>query len=167
MPLTHIEYGSLASSEVMNDNLEYLDNKISTVADSLASTSSAIYSNIASINGTLSEKDDELESDLEDLQSDFTTFADAVNAKNNAPDYSRAIGITLPYTANRDGYIFAGVDGIDNAQYVYVNNVPVIGHCGYSGGKWVYSGALFRVSQGDIVSSSKVSGDIYFYPMKG
>ena len=35
MPLTHIEYGSLASSETMNDNFEYLDDRVTTVANNL------------------------------------------------------------------------------------------------------------------------------------
>lgn len=36
MALTEIEYGSLASSDVMNKNFEYLDNKISDVSENLA-----------------------------------------------------------------------------------------------------------------------------------
>ena len=35
MSLTNIEYGSLASSEVLNQNFTYLDNKISEVIESL------------------------------------------------------------------------------------------------------------------------------------
>ena len=33
MALTEIEYGSLASSEIMNNNFQYLDNRISSVSE--------------------------------------------------------------------------------------------------------------------------------------
>ena len=46
MALTEIEYGSLASSEVMNNNFEYLDNKISDVSENLASNVATINANI-------------------------------------------------------------------------------------------------------------------------
>ena len=167
MPLTNIEYGSLASSEVMNDNFEYLDDRITIVAGNLTSTSSSIYSSIASLNSTLSEQSEEIASDLQDLKTYTEDFKDEFDSVNNAPDYTQGIGITLPYSALANGYVYAGVDGMDTAQYVYVNNKPVHGHCGYSGGKWVYSGSLFRVSTGDIITSSNASGNYYFYPMKG
>lgn len=50
MALTTIEYGALASSEVMNNNFEYLDNRISSVSETFNSNNAGIYSNIASIN---------------------------------------------------------------------------------------------------------------------
>ena len=164
MPLTNIEYGSLASSEVMNDNFEYLDDRITDVAGNLTSTSSSIYSNIASLSTTLSGQSEEIASDLQDLKTYTEDFKDEFDSVNNAPNYSQGIGITLPYSALANGYVYAGVDGM---EYVYVNNMPVHGNCGYSGGKWVYSGSLIRVSTGDIITSSNASGNYYFYPMKG
>lgn len=53
MALINIEYGALASSEVMNNNFEYLDNRISSAVEGNASTTAAIYSNIASINSLI------------------------------------------------------------------------------------------------------------------
>ena len=50
MALTEIEYGSLASSDVMNKNFEYLDNKISDVSENLASNVATINANIATAN---------------------------------------------------------------------------------------------------------------------
>lgn len=84
-----------------------------------------------------------------------------------APDYDKGISISLPYTATKNGYVYAGVDGVDDARYVYVNGKPVHGHCGYSGGKLVYSGSTFRVSIGDIVTCDRTYGNYYFYPIKG
>ena len=167
MALEHIEYGSLASSEIMNNNFEYLDNRISSVAEMQATESSNIYSHVANINTNLSQQDTNLAADISSLQEDVNTLTNAFNAQNNAPDYSRAIGISLPYTVQNDGYVYAGVDGIDAHRYVYVNGQIVHGHCGYSGGKSVYSGSIFRVSNGDIVTCSKIMGQYCFYPMKG
>lgn len=167
MPLTHIEYGSLASSETMNDNFEYLDDKITTVANNLTSTSTSIYSNISNLNTSFTEQYQEIASDISDLADDLGILADSFAAQNNAPDYDKGIGITLPYTATADGYVYAGVEGTDTVKYVYVNEQIVHGHCGYSGGKTVYSGSLFRVSAGDVVTAGRTKWNYYFYPMKG
>jgi len=167
MPLTTITYGSLASSSVMNNNFNYLDNRISTVSDSLTSGNAAIYSSISSLSSSISEQTASIASDIEDLEDDLSELRDDFDGQNNAPDYSLGVGITMPYTVEADGYVYAGVNGIDNMRYVFVNDNPVHGHCGYSGGKGVYSGSLFRVSTGDVVTVEREKGLYYFYPMKG
>lgn len=166
MPLTHIEYGSLASSETMNDNFEYLDDRVTTVANNLVSASTSIYSNLSGLNSSLSGQISSLSSDIDDLAEELEDLSDSFTSQNNSPDYSRGIGITMPYTVVSDGYIYAGVDGTDYNSYVYVNEKIVHGHCGYSGGYNVYSGSVFRVSAGDIVTAGRISGSYYFYPMK-
>ncbi len=65
MALTRIEYGSLASSETMNNNFEYLDNKIAEASERITSTSASIYSNIASVNTQLSNQINAAESELQ------------------------------------------------------------------------------------------------------
>ena len=167
MPLSHLEYGSLASSEELNDNFEYLDNRITTVAENLTSTSSSFYSNVANINSSFSQQNSEMASDIDSLGDALETLRDDFDSQNNAPDYSHGIGIVLPYTVESDGYVYAGVNGLDFHRYVYVNGKKVHGHCGYGGGKEVYSGSLFRVSVGDVVSVDLAMDEYYFYPMKG
>lgn len=71
MALTEIEYGALASSEVMNNNFQYLDNRISTVAENLVSANAGTSSNIASINSTISSMSEEINSNLEDINSEI------------------------------------------------------------------------------------------------
>lgn len=90
-----------------------------------------------------------------------------ISTKVGMPNYSAGIGISIPYTAPSNGFIFGGVNGIDSGRYVYVNGKKVHGHCGYSGGKWVYSGSLFEVSKGEQITCDSASGEYYFYPMKG
>lgn len=167
MALTHIDYGALASSEVMNNNFEYLDNKIAEVVQKSDSDTSAIYSNIATLNGTFSAQTEQMINDISELKTYAEKIREDLDLKNDSPDYSKGVGISLPYTVTSDGYVYGGVDGTDSVQYVYVNSKPVHGHCGYSGGKWVYSGSLFRVCKNDVVSCSRTSGNYYFYPLKG
>lgn len=167
MPLTHIEYGSLASSETMNDNFEYLDDRVTAVANNLVSSTTSIYSNISGLSASISEEISGLGSDISELEDDLGDLRDDFDSQNNAPDYSRGVGITLPYTAEADGYVYAGVNGMDYMSYVYVNNKIVHGHCGYSGGYAVYSGSIFRVSTGDVITVDRTLGSYYFYPMKG
>ena len=167
MPLTHIEYGSLASSSVINNNFEVLSDKITTVSNNLTSTAASLNSNLSGINRSLAEQIEALTADISDLENDLNTLRDNFDSQNNSPDYSKGIAITLPYTVTQDGYVYAGVNGIDAIRYVYVNGSIVHGHCGYSGGYNVYSGSVFRVSTGDVVTCSSVMGNYYFYPIKG
>lgn len=168
MPLTHIEYGSLASSETMNNNFEYVDNRVTTVANNLTTIASGINSNIASLSSTFSQANEDMASDISDLETYAQTLRSDFDSQNNAPDYSQKVAITMPYTVEANGYVYAGVEGIDSAKYVKVNGNIVHGHCGYSGGKSVYSGSVFRVSTGDVITCDKTWGShYYFYPMKG
>lgn len=65
MALTEIEYGSLASSEIVNGNFTYLDNKISGVAENITTTAATINSNIATINSTMSAMREEINNSIE------------------------------------------------------------------------------------------------------
>ena len=55
MALTKIEYGALASSQIMNNNFDYLDDRITTVSQNMSSANAGIYSNIASINALITQ----------------------------------------------------------------------------------------------------------------
>ncbi|MBR1776324.1 tail fiber protein [bacterium] len=57
MALIRIDYGALASSEVMNNNFDYLEEKITDVAESIITNNSGVYSNIASINNLIETLD--------------------------------------------------------------------------------------------------------------
>ena len=85
-----------------------------------------------------------------------------------APDYTAGIDISLPYTATENGYVFAGVNGIDSLRYVKVNGKKVVGQRAYGGGIAPYAGSVFIVTVGDEVTSDKSDGiQGCFYPMKG
>jgi len=166
MALTKIEYGSLASSSVINDNFEYLEDIIGDVSENLVSDVATINSNIASLTNTVTTLNSSQTSAIEGLADDLTEVR-SIAEINTAPNYSAGYQITLPFTAPSDGYVYAGINGQDDAQYVYVNSKPVLGHCGYSGYKWVYTGTTFRVSKNDVVSATRGDGTHYFYPIIG
>ena len=67
MALTEIEYGSLASSEIMNNNFQYLDNRISSVSETVSTNQAGVNSNIASINSTLTSMSEEIDADIEEI----------------------------------------------------------------------------------------------------
>jgi len=166
MALTKIEYGALASSSVINNNFEYLEDRIGEVSEQLTSDTAGIYSNISSLSSTVTSLNQAQVEELEAL-SNYADEIKAIAEFDTSPDYSAGYSISLPFTVPQNGYVYAGLNGQDDPQYVYVNGKPVLGHCGYSGYKWVYTGTTFRVSQGDVVTASRADGTHYFYPMKG
>ena len=64
MSLTRIEYGSLASSETLNNNFNYLDNRISNQVQTSTSNMATVNSNIASINASVSALSDSIASSI-------------------------------------------------------------------------------------------------------
>lgn len=67
MALTEIEYGALASSDVMNNNFRYLENQISNLSETVVSNYAGVNSNIASINNSMGIMQENLSSDIEKL----------------------------------------------------------------------------------------------------
>ena len=108
MAITRIEYGALASSELMNDNFEYLDNRISQVAESITAENSGIYSNIASVNTALAGLSDTLRPIGQPIiRLDDTIFSDEIRlegAEVSRATYSDLFAIY--------GITYGGGDGI-------------------------------------------------------
>lgn len=69
MALTEIEYGSLASSKILNGNFEYLDNRISNTVEDSAGVIAGINSNIASLNNSI----DLVDAKIENSKNEFNT----------------------------------------------------------------------------------------------
>ena len=75
MALVPIEYGSLASSEVMNDNLEYLDERITEVSAEIYSNNSSLESKIDTLNISMNNSIEALE---EQINSQMNTQNEAL-----------------------------------------------------------------------------------------
>jgi len=67
MALTEIDYGTLASSEVMNNNFNYLDKRVNNISETIISNNAGINSNIASINSTISSMSEEFNKNIEKI----------------------------------------------------------------------------------------------------
>ena len=104
MALINIEYGSLASSEIMNKNFIYLDDKIADTSESIMTSISSILSNIATINNRLN-----------DLS---TALADAIETSNsNIEEYKSKTKILVSKNSmvpNWQGY--KSIDDLNSYQ---------------------------------------------------
>lgn len=111
MTLINIEYGSLASSETLNKNFIYLDEKISETTESIQASISSILSNITTINSRLNEisevntdTTEALSSRLEDYKSKTKIL---INNVSMLPDWKKTSTISLKsnYTVPSNGYL--------------------------------------------------------------
>ena len=80
MALTEIQYGSLASSETMNNNFNYLDDRISTVASTITSAAASLNSNIATINSSILTLSGALTENTENLQSSIDNLGSVISS---------------------------------------------------------------------------------------
>ena len=79
MDLKIIEYGSLASSEIMNNNFSYLDEKIEYSNSNLNTSISSLLSNIATINNRLNDLSTALADAIETSNSNIEEYTGCVN----------------------------------------------------------------------------------------
>ena len=113
MALLNIEYGSIASSDTMNRNFSYLDERISDSNTQINASISSILSNIATINSRLSEISESFASSVSTLESTITEY----NAKTKllvsksgmVPNWSSCRSVNFStgtnYTATANGYL--------------------------------------------------------------
>ena len=80
MALTEIEYGSLASSKILNQNFQYLDDRISSTAETHTSDLASINSNIVTINNSISDFNEQTNTNIEEIDKKIneinTNFSD-------------------------------------------------------------------------------------------
>ena len=94
MSLIEIEYGSLASSRVLNDNFSYLLSQINTVSDDLTTRSAGFSSQLATLNTNITN--------LLDYRESFI-----------------AVGMILPFLGNSipDGYLLCDGSVLNVSEY--------------------------------------------------
>ena len=176
MALIEIEYGSLASSSTINNNFSHLENRLNSYNENIVS----IQNNISSLNSTLSHSisntKSELNSVIDELKSQtdekFLSLEESTSltvlGNSLAPDYSKAVGISLPYTVTSDGYVYARIYTGDSVLGVFVNEQPVFERSSSQyGGITAQGGFIFRVSVGDNITTNGSLQLAKFYPLKG
>ena len=111
MPLINIAYGSLASSETMNKNFNYLDEKIENESNATMTSISSILSNVATINTRLAE----LSESISNIGIDFNAKLDECKNKTKIlvqqstmlPHWNgcRSISISDVYSVTANGFV--------------------------------------------------------------
>ena len=113
MALTNIEYGSLASSAVINSNFSYLDDRISDSSESIMTNISSILSNIATINTRLNTLSDGIEDAVEELNTKLEGYKNKLKLLTAkaciVPNWSGITGVTITantaYIPQSNGYL--------------------------------------------------------------
>ena len=170
MALIDIEYGSLASSETMNKNFMYLDDKIAETSDSIMTSISSILSNIATINARLNDMSENVDDSVDTLNSTIEDYKTKVkllvNKASMIPDWTNASSISgTSFKATKNGYVLilsvnnsAGNLVINQKTFVFksrVNNYDNVSQL-----------AAYPISDGDSVSCSASLTSAYFVPAK-
>ena len=171
MALTNIEYGSMASSSVMNNNFSYLDDKISDTAESVAASISSITSNIATINSRISEVSGDLQDSAEDLETSIINTANTIKAGVNGismiPNWSGCSEISSlnNYTAPSNGYIIL-VSTTGGTGNLIINNVTTVYKTGINNYDHSSQWVPVPVAKNDVITCTCPMLHIYFLPAK-
>ena len=171
MALINIEYGSIASSDTMNRNFSYLDDRISDSNTQINSSISSILSNIATINSRLSEISEGITSSIAALQSTIADYKNKtkllVSSSGMVPNWNACRSITLTsgssYTAATNGYLLALPEAAGSGD-IFVNNSSVL----FKTRANTYDNAAVLVSiplkAGDVASTTAALQSVYFVP---
>lgn len=171
MALINIEYGSLASSETMNSNFSYLDEKINTSNTQINTSISSILSNIATINSRLTEMSESVASSLSTLQSTIADYKaktkQLVLKSGMVPNWSACSSISFTsgtdYTAASNGYILILPDPAATGTLT-VNSSAVNIKTRVSGYDNAAELIAIPLKNGDAVSTTIVCQAAYFVP---
>lgn len=158
----------------MNNNFEYLDDRITDVGSSITT----VQSNLASVSANLSNKINNLNyATPEDLENEVGTINDAIDALEGKvnemsflPDYTKAFSIPSPYTATMDGYVYAYAwcaSGTEGAS-MYIDDFQIILNGGLNNREGAHGpSALAPISKGSTFTTSGNIQTRTFIPMKG
>lgn len=159
MSLINIEYGSLASSDILNKNYTYLDEKIINSVNTLNTSISSLLSNIATINVKLNDLSDEINDATEDFLSNIVNLKNKVQVSINLasllPNWNGCFVINdlSHYIAQYNGFLLL------NTQAGMVENVE-INDFSFS----ISSFALLPIKSGDVVRSTANWQSVKFLP---
>lgn len=188
MSLQPIQFGTLASSEQVNDNFEYLDGRITDTASTISGVESNLSSQIQTVNNNKADRtlsnvtslSDAIKALLsgayanKDLSNVTGGIAGALTADDkkaiaalSMPNYSAGVSITTntDYTCTAEGWILLYDSNFQSGHRYFTINGTQYTFSG-SGGNYIDSNfAIIPVSTGDVVKLT--GGIIKFFPMKG
>ena len=113
MALINIEYGSIASSDTMNKNFLYLEDKISELSTSTNTMISSILSNIATTNSRLGDVADNVQDDAKSFESKIEDYRiksrNALNKLSMLPNWNKCFALTdseqASFKVPKNGYL--------------------------------------------------------------
>ena len=170
MTLINIDYGSLASSETMNKNFLYLDEKIAQTAETINTSISSVFSNIATINsrfGDISEEIDAVsDTATAELESAKEEVSEALVKAHMLPNWNSCIYISRPdyYIVPSNGYVLLMPTTTSNGNLI-VNGVTVSFKKVSSGNDYASILVSMPVKKGDIFTCTAGVNAAYFLPV--
>ena len=170
MTLTNIDYGSLASSEVLNKNFLYLEEKIVDTADTITTSISSMLSNIATLNtriGDVSEDVTEVAKSNEvNLENAKSEIGKKICNYSMVPNWSACVAISTPnsYVIPSNGYLLL-IPSTTSSGNLSVNGTVVRFKNCSSGNDYASILVSMPVKNGDIVTCSTGLANAYFLPV--
>lgn len=170
MSLTNIEYGSLASSEVLNNNFLYLDNRITESINNINTSIASMLSNIATMNTSFNGLSDSVTDSIQSLSTNFSTSKAALRTMINdsvmLPNWSGLTSINLSprYTATSNGYIL-GLPSPSGKGNLTVNGVTVNLKYWDQGIDYASELITIPVKKDDVITSTVSFRRTYFLPV--
>ena len=169
MALTTIQYGSVASSEVINSNFSYLDGRITSSNESINTSLSSLSSNIATINSRITQLSESVTASLATLSATVETYRTKTKllVKNSSmvPNWNSCTSISFTsgtnYTASSNGFVLVipSVSGSGNIT-VNTNNTVVLKKSEDAASELI----TIPVKSGDVLSTTVSIQNAYFVP---
>ena len=131
MSLINIEYGSLASSEVLNKNFEYLEQKMEENLNSIMTSISSILSNIVTINSRLGEQAELIANNNSEAVANLEEYKNktkiAIQKSCFIPHWNGCTTITIDglYTVKANGYLLIVCNDDTNTPTLKINTTTI------------------------------------------
>jgi hypothetical protein len=160
MDLKIIEYGSLASSEIMNNNFSYLDEKIETNSEATNTAVSSLLSNIATINTRLNDLVETFGNAIETVNTKIDDYKNKtklmISENSMIPNWMGCVAIEnlYSYVIQKSGYLLLILEGALNGE-IFINDVAIPLNPTIS---------YLPVKEVDIISSSLENIKAYYIP---
>lgn len=170
MALINIEYGSMASSEIMNKNFVYLDNKIGETMDSVMTSISSILSNIATINARLGDMAEDISDSVSEFNSRLEDYVSKVKLliKKNAmiPNWKgcKVLENIETFTAPSNGYLLLNPVASSKGD-LKVNEITVTMKTRSVSADNSSQVIVIPMKEGDVVSTTVTLINAYFLPV--
>ena len=163
MSLTKIEYGSLASSEILNKNFEYLEESMEEKIRNVMTSISSILSNIATINSRLSEQEELIEDNSSEAIANLNEYKNktkiAIQKSCMIPHWNGATVITIGslYNVKANGYLLIITNAESSNGMLKINTTTV----NLEKDKLL----VLPVKENDVVSSTLLIDKALFIPV--